>query len=198
MVSNSTKLSSDDTEVAGGRLGRRKRITLTLVILNVLVIAICFVGLRAYGYRLKTAVRAAPFATRTPFETGTGSNPQFESQATLNADSRMIAVSGTYGCFPDEGEAVVNALVSQESTGAFGRGTFRGNCTGQLEQFVIRAIVPEGNPAFQEGRVKIEALGLNRRGTTEFTFLDFVFWGRFANAVKSSAEDQAQSTPRNR
>ena len=190
MPLNSTKLDSDNnnTEVAGARVQRRKRITLTLVILNALVLAISFIGIRAYGYRLKTAVRAAPFKTIGPLpET---SNPLFDPQATLNGDSRMITVSGTYGCLPAEGEALVHAIVSQESTGAFARGSFRGNCTGQAEPFVVRGIEPEGAPAFQEGRVKIEALGLNRTGTAAFTFTDIFFWGRFAQASKGSDESQ--------
>ena len=153
------------------------------------MIAVSFIGIRAYGYRLKSAVRAAPFKTIGPLPETSG--PLFDPLATLTADSRTITVTGPFGCLPTEGEAVVQAFVSQESSGAFARGSFRGDCTGQLEQFSISATVPEGMPAFQEGRVKVEAVGLNRRGTTEFTFTDIFFWGRFVQASK--AKDGTQS-----
>jgi hypothetical protein len=190
-----TKLDSDDnTEPAGARVQRRRRITLWLVMLNALALGISFLGIRAYGYRLKTAVRAAPFKTIGPLsETG---NPLFDPLATLRSENRSITVSGNYGCLPAEGEALVHAIVAQESTGAFARGSFQGPCTGQVEAFTIKATEAEGVPAFQEGRVKIEALGLNRTGTSAFTFTDVFFWGRFAQATKAS--DDSPSGARGR
>jgi hypothetical protein len=184
-----------NNDANGGGVRRRKRIFVTVAILNGLALVFFFIGLQAYGYRIKTAVRASAFKTIGPLP-DTGSNPLFDPQATLTGDNRIITVSGMYGCLPAEGDAVVNAIVSQESTGAFARGTFQGSCTGQVEHFTIRGSVPEGSPAFQEGRVKIEALGVNRRGTTEFTFTDLFFWGRFALASKSS--DETSATPRSR
>ena len=192
MPLNTTKLDSDNdnTDASGARVQRRRRIMLRLVILNALVLGISFMGIRAYGYRLKTAVRAAPFKTIGPLPE-TGSNPLFDPQATLRSENRSITVSGNYGCLPAEGEALVHAIVAQESTGAFARGSFQGPCTGQVEPFTIKATEAEGVPAFQEGRVKIEALGLNRTGTSAFTFTDVFFWGRFAQATKASDDSQS-------
>jgi hypothetical protein len=182
----------NNREVTRIRWRSRKSMILLVAVVNTLVLSVAFVGVRAYGYRLKTALRVAPFATQGPlFETGTFNNPAFLPDATLNADNRMISVGGRYACLPSEGEAVVQAIVSQESTGAFARGEFRGPCTGQIELFTVRAIVPEDVPAYQEGRVKIEALGINRTGTNQFTFNDFVFWGRFAMASKGTEDPRS-------
>ena len=169
-----------------------KRRLLFAIFVGGFALTCSLLGVRAYAYRLKTALRVAPFATQGPlFETGTIINPAFLPDATLNADSRMISVGGRYACLPSEGEAVVQAIVSQETTGAFARGDFRGPCTGQIELFTVRAIVPEDVPGFQEGRVKIEALGINRAGTNQFTFNDLVFWGRFAQAAKGTEDPKS-------
>jgi hypothetical protein len=189
-VTRRSNIMSENNERA---MRRRRRLVTTLVmVLDVVGLAamVIVLGVQAYGYRLRGALRVAPFKTTSgSFETSAPANPAFDPQATLNGDNRMITVFGFYACLPSEGEAVVHAIVSQETTGAFARGSFSGGkCTGQIEHFTIRAMVPEDAPAFQEGRVKIEALGANRTGTNQFSFNDLVFWGRFAIASKSSDE----------
>lgn len=188
-------MTKDDPE-SSVRRRRRNRMSALLIVLDGVGLAaiITLLGVQAYGYRLKGALRVAPFKTTSgTFETSMPVNPAFDPQATLNGDNRMITIFGFYACLPTEGESAVHAIVSQETTGAFARGSFSGGkCTGQIEHFTIRAIVPEDTPAFQEGRVKIEALGVNRTGTSQFTFNDLVFWGRFAMASK--AADEGQST----
>src|SRR5690348_1139072 len=110
----STNTDSINSRRADGSWRNSKRIALLIRILNGVGLAgiVAFLAVQAYGYRLRGALRVAPFKTDTgTFQTSTPTNPAFYPQATLNADNRMITVSGFYACLPNEGEAVVHAIV---------------------------------------------------------------------------------------
>jgi len=92
------------------------------------------------------------------------SPPRFDRVARLSADGQEIVVSGPYICDRGDGNVEIQVSVLQDSTSASVTGRFQARCTGQLEQFVIEAIVPANQPAFAEGPAAACGFGQTFKG----------------------------------
>ena len=87
------------------------------------------------------------------------------NSATLTSDSgRRFEVRGPLEGWCDPGTRVrIQYIVSQESTGAVGRGSFRGRCSG--EEWVSRNGRARGRNSFEAGSVEACGLAVQRLGS---------------------------------
>jgi hypothetical protein len=88
---------------------------------------------------------------------GKGNDPlvalDVDDTATLNPTGRMVVVTGGgLACDNDKDIVELNVNIEQASTGASAEGTFRGRCTGVVDdyqQWEIR-MATKGGPSFEE------------------------------------------------
>jgi hypothetical protein len=97
--------------------------------------------------------------TMAPAITGT-SDQTINRTATITSDGRHVLVSGPVSC--TEGEKIsIEVTLTQRSTGAVAEGVWQGSCTGERQQWSLKATT-EGKNTFEEGSAEAVALGITK------------------------------------
>lgn len=101
-------------------------------------------------------------------KTGSG----FDATATLRQDGRLVSVKGPITCTKNMALRI-DVTLTQRKTGALGRGTWRGVCSGVPQRWTLDDVRSVGDRRFTTGRVTACAAAVLRNRTRT---VDAVQW----------------------